>query len=280
MGSAVKIRSITLTFTLLLGAACAKSEAPEPGPADGGTTDTQDAGPADAAPLAARYLVEPKGLFGDSPVNNRFLNPDFDLNAEGWIAYPLREGADALPTVQRRFETETPTRQPLLLMPKQMNEFGVGVVGTARAGAGRFDVSIWVGRDVEDTDDPVFASVIGLHPSEGERAWSLSAAPDSAVELGGRRWVQWRLRLEEGPVGFANLVVYDEGEAPLYLTGPVMLPATQMRVIGEAPAVRPAAARAVRPAEARANAALRMRFEKGLGARPRAPRLPRDAPRR
>lgn len=264
-----------LPLILLLGlAACAKSEGEAP---DAGVTP--DAGPVDAGPPAARYLVEPKGLFGDTPVSNRFLNPNFDLNAEGWLAYPTREGASALPTVQRRFETDTPTRQPLLFMPKAMNTHGVGVVGTARAGQGPFEVTIWIGRPIDDADEPTHVSIVGTHPTDGEIAWELAPIEGTATDKGDRRWVQWGLRLDVGPVGFANLVVYDDGDVPIYLSGPVMLPAAQQRLIG--PEVQlDSRPRPVAGAEARAMSAVKARFRRDMGIAPPRPSLPATSPRR
>lgn len=260
---------------LALAVACTSSE-PEPAP-DAGVA--ADAGPADTGPRAARYLVEPKGLFGDTPVDNRFLNPNFDLNAEGWLAYPTRSGASRLPTVQRRFETDTPTRQPLLLMPKAGNDFGVGVVGTARAGAGPFDVTVWVGRPKEAPETPVNVALVGTHYEDGEVAWDLTAVEGTETERGDRRWVQYGLRLEAGPVGFANLVVYDDSEVPIYLTGPVMRPAAQ-QAVRRGPALITASRRPVAAAEARAMSAVRARFEKDLGRRPPQVGLPKSPPRR
>lgn len=227
MGDAVKVKlHFVVAAAALVISACTGAEPEEAQPdsgvvADGGVEGT------DAGPQAARYLVAKKGLFGDSPTDNRFLNPDFDLLAEGWQPYPTNLiGATALPVVQRLFVTESPTRQPILLMPKApKNTHGVGIVGIARAGAGAFDVSVWIGRNTDAAEEPVSASVVGVDPEQGELAWDLTPDAETKVELGGRVWVRYAVRLAVGPVGFANLVVADETEAPIYLTGPVMVPA-------------------------------------------------------
>lgn len=265
-----------LTPALFTLAACASETAP-PAAQDAGVTE--DAGPVDAGPQAARYLVAPKGLFGDTPVHNRFLNPNFDLNAEGWLAYPTRSGAMALPSVQRRFETATPTRQPLLVMPKQGNNFGVGLVGTARAGDGAFDVTVWIGRPSDAAAEPISVSVVGMHVTEGERAWDLVVLEGTEQVLAERTWVQYGLHLDDGPVGFANLVVVDEGEVPVFVTGPVMIPGPVQRPWG-VPLDLSGKPRPVAGPEARALEALRERFRKDLGAPRAAPRLPPLGPRR
>jgi hypothetical protein len=258
-------------------ASCAQEPAEQPGDAsvseDGGVESP------DAGPQAARYLLPKKGLFGDTPVNNRFLNPDFDLAAEGWQPYPTQFGATALPLVQRLFVTESPTRQPILLMPKApKNNFGVGIVGIARAGAGAFDVSVWVGRAPERVEEVTDVSVVGVHPDEGEQAWDLTPEPDTKVELGGRVWIRYAVRLDVGPVGFANLVVVDETDAPIFLTGPVMVPAP---LESRGP---PRVSLPGRPLKAREQAGLdavaRSQLQLTDPTRARAPRLPRPAPRR
>ncbi len=273
MGAAMK-RTISLAMGLSL-AACSSNEV-QPTPEDAGISE--DSGVvADAGPLAARYLVSPKGLFGDTPTHNRFLNPDFDLNAEGWLAYPTMSGAMRLPSVQRRFEAESPTRQPILVMPKIGNDFGVGVVGTARAGAGAFEVTVWIGRPTDNADVAVSVSMVGVHVVDGEMALDLAPMDGSTTVIGERTWVQYGLRINEGPVGFANMVVVDEGDVPIYVTGPLMLPATlQKRLV---PLDLSPAPRAIADREIRAMKAIAQRFERTLGARPSSIRLPGFAPR-
>ncbi len=272
------LHTALITAGLILNSACTSSEQPSP-ETDAGMT-TPDAGPVDAGPLAARYLVPPKGLFGDTPVSNRFLNPNFDLNAEGWLAYPTMSGATRLPSVQRRFEPHTPTRQPLLVMPKDGNDFGVGVVGTARAGAGAFDITVWFGRPTEAAAEPVTASIVGMHITDGEMAWDLSPLEGTEQVIAERTWVQYGLHMNEGPVGFANLVITDDSSAPIFVTGPVMIPGTIQRPQG--PAVdlsgKP---RHLGPRETRAMQAMAQRFKKNLGrVAPTRPLLPRTAPQR
>lgn len=267
-------RTILAALALLL-AACASDEV-QPTPEDAGVSE--DSGTVeDAGPLAARYLVSPKGLFGDTPTHNRFLNPDFDLNAEGWLAYPTMSGAMRLPDVQRRFETESPTRQPILVMPKVGNDFGVGVVGTARAGAGAFDVTVWVGRPTENADTAVSISMVGVHTTDGEMAWDLAAMDGTDTVMGDRTWVQYGLRFDEGPVGFANMVVVGEGDVPIFLTGPLMVPGTQQKRL--VPLDLSPAPRRIADREIRAMKAISERFERTLGARPASVQLPGFAPR-
>ena len=269
------VRQLAPLFALL--AACTGAE-PLQVPAEDAGVAEDAAVSGDAGPTAARYLVPKKGLFGDSPVHNRFLNPDFDLSAEGWQPYPTRVGATQLPVVQRLFVGQSPTRQPILLMPKApKNAFGVGLVGIARAGAGAFDVSVWVGRLEDRAEALARVSLVGVDLATGETAWDLAPEPDTEVTLDGRRWVRHAVRLAQGPAGFANLVVLDDAEDPLFVTGPVMVPAA---LESRGPPRVSLPGRPLRVEErAGLDAVARAQLKTTAPTRP-APRLPRPAPRR
>ena len=128
----------TALLALLLLAACSSgtSSIPDAGspPADSGAIAAEDAGPPDLGVLAPDAAVEDAGLspprrqlvdlrlFGQMPLDNAVLNPQFDPGAQSWYAIGDLSGGGALLRTQFRELALSPVGLPALLLPTRATD--------------------------------------------------------------------------------------------------------------------------------------------------------------
>ncbi len=230
----------------------------------------QDLGIPDAGP-PPRTLGR-RGLFGDSPVDNRVIDPNFDLQSRGWssINIPLN-GQAQLAELSVQYHPRTPTRQPVLWVPGPGPLASVVTLGSVKAG-GPMSVSLWLGRLLDQGRSPARASVIGVGADGASVIADLVEDPQSAVEMGNFVWVRYATVVLEPTVGFLSVLVSDEAGGALALTGVVARPISQNKLSGlSAPR---AIARPLREQERRALTTFQAMLRSQLGARPPSPQPP------
>ncbi len=223
----------------------------------------QDLGFPDAGP-PPRVLGR-RGLFGDSPVANRVLDPNFDLRSRGWtsITIPLN-GQPQLAEVSVQYRPKTPTQQPLLWLPGPGPLATVVTLGSVKAG-GPMTVSLWLGRSLNAGISPARATVLGVGADGASVAVDLTEDPQSVVEMGDFVWIRYTAMMLQPTVGWLSLLASDESGGSFALTGVVAQPISQARLRGlSAPG---AIARPLSVPQRRALAALRAKLRSELGAR-------------
>lgn len=166
-----------------------------------------------------RQLV-PQALFGDLPVENRFLEPLFTLAGSGWFAYTADFSKHAV-FYTRAVPTPSKTRA-LELAGTDRNRSGSLLLGQYKSGRGPQLVSVWVGHDAALTElEAVSISVFGTFVGSGEQSVDLAPDAASAVTIGTTRWVQFSVALDDGPLGWATLMVQSLGASAVLVAGPL-----------------------------------------------------------
>ncbi len=195
---------------------------------DGATSSDAgvDSATLDAAPdasTALRRLVS-RRLFGQMPVDNRFVDPTFtQVGYTGWVPldYDTYEYATTF-----AYHHRTPTDAPGLVLRRQPGASYGTLMGTAKSASGPVQVSLWVGvpRGSDSTAPQV--RLLGIWPDGGSSV-DLEADEDTATQtLGDVVWTFWKADLDEGAIGWVTLRIKHRDTPPLYLNGPQLIRAT------------------------------------------------------
>lgn len=162
-----------------------------------------------------------RGLFAETPVENRFFDPTF-AQIDGIAWNPIHPfGYDICPVT--RLHQRTPKGQPALTLEPPPSRSSGQVVGMAKGAPGPMVVSVWLGRQVGTDVSGLRASLFGLF-LQGASAVELTANPAvEPVVLDGVTWVYHSGYLEDGPLSWAYLRISNDNIAPLYISAPVLM---------------------------------------------------------
>jgi hypothetical protein len=257
-------RAIPIVSMLAFSSACsspnarslADSGAPPAASPDAGAGSAGDAGPqgpdggggerdAAASPDdgAVRRLVD-RGLFGEMPIENHVMDPEFDLATDNW--YALAAGGQSLATIHKRYETETPTGQATLLVPKGGANVGqVFVSGTAESSGGPMTASIWIARRSGEWTSSVTVSLLTVNPAGAAVGIDLAIDPMTPEKaIGDLVWKRYTAMVRDPAVGWMHFFISDATADPFSITGPTVVSAraSRLRALDGAPAWRPARA--------------------------------------
>jgi hypothetical protein len=184
-------------------------------------------GGVDAGPL--RRLVE-RRLFGGSPVDNRFFDPNFvNIDTTAWS--PLNQYTWETSVATWIF-VRTPLGQPALKLLAGQGQNRGEILGLVKSTPGPIEVSIWLGRPSGVAHEDTLVSLLALFVNGDARADLEMEDLQTAVTLDGIEWVRWSVMIEDGPVGWANLRVHNNSQEPLYLTSPQLIRAPALRLWG------------------------------------------------
>ena len=175
-------------------------------------------------PPPLRQLVT-RPLFGQMPVDNRVLDPQFALvDGQGWMPYTMSQTL----LLSRVFLPHTPLGQPALWVPGATNPSDLTLLGLAKSAAEPLDASVWFGRKLTDPDlemAQVSASVLGMFGDGTESTIDLSL--DDATEpvvLDDIAWRRFATHLAETPLGWVYLsLANNTTTADLYITSPILV---------------------------------------------------------
>lgn len=240
----------TSLLTLLLLTACSSgtSSIPDAGspPADSGAVAADsgaepdagivapDAAAADAGvPAPLRQLVDLR-LFGQMPLENAVLNPQFDQGAQSWYAIGDLSGGGALLRTQFRELAQSPVGLPALLLPTRDTDPTDGVLlGTAVATSAPLAASVWIGRDLPNTGSLGAAHpylILTLAGSGLEQAFDLTPDTTTATRtLDGLGWQKYSGTVGEASVGIITFAVDDPAHLPIYVHAPIVIAARELR---------------------------------------------------
>jgi hypothetical protein len=230
----------------LAASACGGSESND-APADSGAAETivpVDTGadvspdavdaPTDAGPV--RKLVDVP--FGDGlPMDDRFLDPLFDMSASAWFFYDPTGTADTV-WIEKRALPRAPAGQFALWVPGRsgtVNPHGVSVGGMAKLGSTAHEVSVWIGT--VGTAKVNLPSLVALDPAGSTlgTAFRLKADTTSAVDMDGVHWVKWSASIAKGPLGFAFFIATVGGDGGAYFHAPLLQSVAAGAIVHPAP---------------------------------------------
>ncbi len=226
----------------------------------------------DAAPDSAvvpdplRHL-ERRGLFAQTPVENRFMDPSFALiDGVAWSPFSLSTYEVSQVT---RLHQPSPAGLPVLRLEPPSGATTGQVMGMAKGAPGPMDISVWVGRLVGTNVSDLRLSLFGLFLGSGGGV-DLEADQQAPLEIGGVSWVSYRAHLQDGPASWAYLFIVNESVAPLFVSAPVLVrAAAQTRRAGRG---APAVVRPLRPDERESWMAWQQRLRDRFGVPSGAPR--------
>jgi hypothetical protein len=188
----------------------------EPGP------DAAVPGP-DAAAPPARVLV-PAHLLGDTPVENRLLDPDMN-NLGMWFFYMVDDYS--IPTYYRPVVASSPAGLPILRIEEGGSTAGVVAASFAVGGTGPFTASIWLGQPAKtaklETLSAQLQALDGKATDTGSTSFDLLADDSTSKTLGDIRWTQFTAKINTEILGWAVLAAVDTSGSTLYVTAPVLL---------------------------------------------------------
>jgi hypothetical protein len=162
-------------------------------------------------------------LFGTLPVDNRFMDPLFTTGSNAWFSF----GEDFQAASFYLNDEETPTRtRAIELAGPRDQPTGVYMLTLYKSAAGPQTVSVWLGRAGAETDfSDVEIAVSGMFSDGSESGVNLEPDDATVRVIGQISWVQFSATLEDGPIGWASLQVFNEGQ-PLRLAGPLAVDGT------------------------------------------------------
>lgn len=175
----------------------------------------------DASPL--RSLAR-RGLFAQTPVENRFFDPTFaQIDGVAWSPFhPL--SYDVCPVT--RLHQLTPLGQPAIRLERPAGQTSGQVVGMAKGAPGPMEVSVWLGRLVGTNVAALRVALYGLFLGGGS---AVDLEPDSnlaPVVMDGVTWVRYSAYLADGPLSWAYLWITNQDIVPLFITAPVLVRVT------------------------------------------------------
>lgn len=209
--------------------------------ADGGPSivdgGSEDAAVVDAGP-PARALVEVK-LFGEVPVDNLVLNPQFDMLSQTWLAVGDISSRPRYLAPRYRVFGQSPAHQPAVMFDGSTAESAL--IGSVMASGSPLQVSVWVGRNLADAatiEDIRPALIMTLAATGQEQIYELSPDPaTSTATLDEIRWRKYTGYVQDASIGTLTMLIYDGTAKPWYVEAPVVQQGSQFR--GGAPALRP-----------------------------------------
>jgi hypothetical protein len=196
---------------------------------------TVDAG-SDAGTAQPLRAMESRGLFGQTPIQNRFFDPTFS-QIDGIAWSPFSPSYSICPVT--RLHQRTPQGLPALRLDRSAGQASGQVTGMAKGAPGPMEVSVWLGRLVGTDVSELRISLYGLFLG-GDSAVALVPDPGrELVVMDGVTWVYYRAFLADGPVSWAYLFVVNQSAEPLFLTAPVFVrvSAQARRLLSMIPAV-------------------------------------------
>jgi hypothetical protein len=183
--------------------------------------EAPDAGPDDAGVEPIRTVLEAP-LFRGLPVDNLFLDPELTLASSAAFAFYNAAATDFV-SAERFLSSELPLGTNGIRIRKTTNPAGVIALGAARVRAGAGIVQVDVGRPLSSNDLPdANVSFAGIFADGTEAALPLLAAGDVLV-ADGVRWQRYVASFDEGPVGWAYLVVSETHGTDLFLAAPILV---------------------------------------------------------
>jgi hypothetical protein len=192
------------------------------------TDNTPDAGGMDAADAAppARHLVEVK-LFGDMPLDNAVLNPQFDQSSGNW--YAIGGFAAGTPrgvrTIWHQYG-QTPMDMPVFEIQNRMQDPpDTYLLGSVMSVAGPLSASVWIGRNLADQTSLGSAkpSLVATVASTGDqRVFDLIPDSTPSMTFDGLVWQRYSGAVTDTPVGIVTIVFQDPAHKRLLITGPVV----------------------------------------------------------
>ncbi|MFO0722207.1 MAG: hypothetical protein U1E65_00405 [Myxococcota bacterium] len=230
-----------------------------------------DAEPADVG-NAKRHLVDVK-LFGDMPLENAVLDPQFDQSSQNWIAVGDLANGGRFVRSQVRDLARSPVGLPALYFPTRSTDpTDTVLLGSVMAVPGPVEASVWIGRD--DANSAALSQahpfvIVTLASSGQEQAFDLTPMSTTATQsLDGVGWQLYSATIPESSLGILTFAVDDPAHGPLYVHAPVVV-GTAARLRGIPPPT--ARARPLRPLEAQAAAKIAEWRRRRLGEAKKAP---------
>ncbi len=165
-------------------------------------------------------------LFGEMPLTNRFLDPQFaQLDGVGWLT--IAGQGMTFGGFTRWFTPHTPLSQPALRMRRGLVQQNLSVLGAAKSGDGPIEISVWLGRQATGEDlafNEVGAQLLGLFADGSQGALDLAAdAGAAAQELDGIHWQRFVAATDDGPLGWAYLFIVQTNSEELLVTSPLLI---------------------------------------------------------
>jgi hypothetical protein len=224
--------SLSLPLFLIVGSACSSGSKPL-GSADHGADSGTPSVPSDAGSPAdsdaavsldggsVRRLVN-RGLFGDSPVANYVVDPNFSMQTGNWYAFDQDGNGGKL---IKRYEPKSPTSQPIIIVAKApVNTKPVYVTGTSVSSGGPMAASIWVGRTGGETAT-VSISLLMVDATGVGQAVDLMPDPTShPMTLGPTTWTRYSALVMTTALGWLYFFAHDDTASAYWMTGPTLLP--------------------------------------------------------
>jgi len=209
---------ILCTTLLLLGSGVGCNR--PPGGLDNNSA-VQDAGVDSATDAAGPRRLSTRGFFGQTPVENRFVDPDFNaIDGVSWN--PFNPVNWDLSQVTRAYQM-TPMGQVALRLQPPDGAAAGPVAGLAKSAPGPIEVSVWLGR-LEGTAvvelDVMLIAMIDGSTSSVDLVADTTGDP---LVLDGVSWYRFSARLEEGPAGWVSLRINNKSLTPLFITSPVLV---------------------------------------------------------
>jgi hypothetical protein len=217
MSRTFRILVAGLAAALASGCPADPASGPSDAGADSGSQLEPDAGAPDAGAPQRRLVT--RRLLGDTPIENRFHNPHFEMTTEFWMAYAGNSELE----VRRLSLPQTPSGLPALeITPPGRSRF---VMGLARGGPKPLDVSVWVGRDANaEGKASLRLSLSGLGEGQAtDQAFELTAEEGTQRTLGGILWQRYSAHVEEELLGICALIFADGGTERILLEGPTLV---------------------------------------------------------
>jgi hypothetical protein len=191
-------------------------------------TETADAGATDVADAAppARHLVEVK-LFGDMPLDNAVLDPQFDQSSGNW--YAIGGFASGNPRGVRGLWHQyprTPMDMPVYEIQNRMQDPpDTYLLGSVMSVAAPLSASVWIGRNIADQSKLGNAkpSLVATMAETGdERAYDLIPDSTPSVTFDGLVWQRYAGMMTDSAIGIVTMVFQDPAHVRLLITGPVV----------------------------------------------------------
>jgi hypothetical protein len=180
-----------------------------------------DAGPdGGVEPPPLRALMS-RGLFAQTPVENRFFDPTFaQIDGIAWSPFsPLSYDIAAVTRLHQR----TPVGQTALRLERPAGQSFGQVVGMAKGAPGPMQVSVWLGRFEGTNVAGLTVALYGLFET-GSGGVGLQPDPEVAlVMLDGVTWVYFSAYIAQGPMSWSYLRIVNNDISPLFITAPVLV---------------------------------------------------------
>jgi len=221
-----------LASTLVAGCSSDVTETEEPVVLLG---DGESVLPDDEPEERVLRTVGTRQLFGDMPLFNHVLDPEFGsltdgLHSRHWFGRDFLD--DTVYPFFRVVLPRTPTGQPVLFVDRPNRP---GVEGRYRLFSDimlrpqRMRLSVWIGRGRLDNPNALSnVTMLGYTLFGGEdrdggvAAFELTFVPDSEVVLDGITWRRYE-GSAGGFLGYGSIVIDDTVNTPLYVQAPTLI---------------------------------------------------------